>query len=117
MTKCNECCEEIDHQRYTGDTAKTMRDEGVCFSCAFWLELVERDKTNDQSLIIDGVHYVWKNDYAGMDRRYAGHAGAEFKIRFFDYREDLVTHNLWCQGKIPSHFTERMPNTAEFIRE
>jgi hypothetical protein len=41
--------------------------------------------------------------------------GARSTIRFRDGRS-VVTHNLWCQGEVPAHFREALPDNAEFIR-
>jgi len=108
---CNECQNEV-KGKYMGTYAKIMEDKGLCFSCAFWEEKVDR-KDRPEVARIDGKHYViGREESIGFSR---GFGGANFTIRFFDGRE-VRTTNLWHQGKIPTHFRDRLPDNAEFIR-
>jgi hypothetical protein len=82
-----------------------MKKEGICFSCAFWLNL-----TNDKELIvINGNAYsLGKGDGGGF-------AGRRFDIRMNSGKE-ITTHDLWHRGEIPEHFRDRLKDNAVFLK-
>lgn len=106
---CKECG-KVDHLRWIGGTAKQMKERQLCFSCNYWQDRVERVGHPDQA-IIDGVVYQVgeKNVPGGPWMR--GYGGQQFHILFNDGR-DVVTTNLWCNGKVPERFRGRLPDNA-----
>ena len=119
---CVECGEPIvyEEQSYIGDYAERMLERRVCFTCLFWLEKVDDLATGDPRIVIvDDCHY-YANDFFQKDYPFQpvmlGFGGAVWNIAWDDGRR-LTTNNLWCQGGIPDHFKERLPNNACFISE
>ena len=108
---CRECG-QIFSTTYMNDTKANMIKDNICFTCYFWkCKLSVKD--NPRTARINGTHYFIENDnYNGYAFR--GFGGREFNIRFNDGRL-VTTHNLWCQGDIPDHFKERLPNNATFV--
>lgn len=86
-----------------------------CFTCWFWISLRTQDAEQpDRVVIVDGAHYCYADD--AKPRHMAGFGGQEFRIKFHDGRE-VVTHNLWYQGKIPEWTKEHFPNNAIFVKK
>ncbi len=109
---CSICGKAYDPSRWIEEIASVMREKHICFNCAFWEENIRKDLDRDFA-VINGKHYVLGPH---TDKWPSGMGGARFKIRFADGRE-TVCDNLWCQGKIPEHFRNRLPDNAEFIKE
>lgn len=101
--------------RYSGDIGERMREETICFTCAFWQEMIEQDAGEPANVVIvDGRHYLVRPDLAPEKPKFlAGFGGARFSIRWHDGRT-AVCHNLWHQGEIPEHFREQLPDNAVF---
>lgn len=89
-----------------------LRANKTCFNCDFWLELVA---VKDEPCMVrrDGMHYCI-NDEKSIGMR--GFGGTRFKIQFHDGRY-VESTNLWCQGHIPEHFRDLLPDNAVFIRD
>lgn len=81
--------------------------------CLFWLDYA-RTASDPAHLVVEGRHYVIAKDQPKGYQGSLGHGGARFDIRFNDGRE-VVSHNLWAQGRVPEHFRERLPDNAEFV--
>ena len=113
---CVECKQEPVVREGQYISWREMRLQKVCFTCWFWREKLQyADIPN--SVRVDNVHYYLYPDIPkGEDLWFAGHGGRRFKIKFHDGRE-VTTHNLWCQGGIPAHFRDRLPNNAEFVED
>jgi len=89
-----------------------MKKEQICYQCAFWKDKIEHPNPNR---IIVGHSYYIANPYVKRPmNRTKGMDGREFYIRMFDGTL-IKTNNLWCQGKIPEHFQQNFPNTANFL--
>ena len=101
---CKECG-VIENGKWARDVEERLARLNLCHACGFWTNLLGQD-----SVRIGGEHYTI-GDGKGQFR---GHSGRAFLIRFLDGRE-VVTCDLWCQGKIPQHFKSRLPDNAEFI--
>lgn len=85
-----------------------------CLNKKFWLEIIEEKECHP---VIDGVcYYLDRNNLEGK-RGFQGFAGRRFKIRFLDTGEEVVTTNLWHNGEVPEEFRDRLPDTAEFVKE
>jgi hypothetical protein len=95
-------------------------DPTRCYSCGFWNSQLENDY-GDRRVIVKGRHYLIAPDELDSRGRprtglLVGFSGSKWLIRFHDGRE-VVTHNLWHQGEIPSAWREALPNNAEFVAE
>ena len=110
---CRECGDAL-YDSYMPKLKARIHAERMCFECIFWLDYikVQGDPTH---VIANGCHYTILPDQPSGYRGFLGHGGAEFSILFADGRE-VVTHNLWAQGSVPTRFRERMPNNAEFVQ-
>jgi len=109
---CKECG-KFETNRYWNNTAERLRKENLCFDCDFWTEKVEWTKDPQQSVRCvrtKGVHYFISQE---SDNGMKGFGGSLFHVHFNDGRV-TETRNLWCQGDIPEHFKERLPDNAEF---
>lgn len=112
---CKECG-TVDTLRWDDSTNKRLVEWQVCFTCYHWLENMELDKAQpDIFAIVDAHHYVIGTEPSANAPRYLlGFGGARKHFRFHDGRE-VISHNVWYQGKIPNHFRERMPDNAVII--
>ena len=106
---CIICGKEIEKSRYTN--AVLCSSECECFHINFWNEKVEI-KDDPRMARIQGKQYFISIEDKNLLSR--GFSGEKFKIRFFDGRE-VITTNLWCNGKIPESHKELLPDNAEFI--
>lgn len=109
--KCVECRAPLAFYRGYRDWQK-REAAGLCFSCDHWLGLIAPDAS---VAVIDGFRYSISPDQPEGFRGFIGHGGAEFVIRFDDGRE-VTTRNLWANGRVPPHFSARIPNNARFIK-
>lgn len=117
--RCQECGDVL-YTRYSGSIPEEILSRQLCFSCLFWTKLLEESEDPDV-LVVEGRRYrIGPQPPIREGRVVNAHAygfgGSRFELRFFDDREDRGTNNLWTQGKVPPHFRERMPDTAEFKR-
>ena len=122
---CRECgCHA--HNDWIGAESEKQRriDLQICFHCEYWLGLVAlRDV--DHIVRVGGWHYKIGDEslYADCKRRGEdtvglGYSGAEFCIAWKYPRQGrTISHNLWCQGRIPDRFRARLPDNAEFLSE
>lgn len=108
---CKECG-KIFSTHYTESTRSVLLEKNICFNCHFWLSKLGI-KNNPRTARINGTHYYIEDDKP-RNSSFCGFGGAEFNIRFNDGRL-VTTHNLWCQGDIPYHFKERLPDNAIFV--
>lgn len=112
--KCKICGEEFDSSNYLKDCKESMDSNQMCFTCNFWRERLEEDKTlpPHTACMIDGTHYIVGNE---NDKSYfRGFGGAEFNIQFDD-GVVIKTTNLWCQGEPKGYWKEKFPNNARFV--
>lgn len=109
--KCK-LCGQTRNVEYGGPEGRVIKERGVCFTCAFWINIIESpEEMLSRETVINGTAYAVVPDTAfGMK----GYGGQRFYIRYKDGRE-IVTHNLWCRGEIPIHFKAQLPDTAQFI--
>jgi len=102
---CVECGQMFD-ANYNRELSKRLHESSTCFYCDFWLKLIGRK----HAVRINGTHYMGRAGERGD-----GHGGRTFRIRMLGTGEEFETSNLWCQGNIPPHFRERLPDNAEFV--
>lgn len=89
-----------------------------------WKENGDRttgDRLGGTSRVIrcNGTHYTIGAEPASINYRNRdglGHAGHEFRFRLLATGEEITSHNVWYQGKIPAEFTELLPDNAELLR-
>lgn len=95
------------------DIAAEIRKH-IDFTTKYWEELIECYGPN--SVITHGIHYVIGEEPEPNERRdWLGHGGHKFTIKFKDGRE-VVSHNLWYQGPIPTRFRDRLQDNAELAK-
>lgn len=119
----------------TKEEAELAIYESVTFHRKFWDQKLEWRNNGDMTIPqkkgekpqlcirIDGQHYVVGHEPTEQELREnrqfggLGHGGHEFKIRYHNGVEycDIVTRNLWAQGKIPKEYREVLPDNAVFI--
>lgn len=107
--KCSICGKYMDSPDYSGkDFGDVCTD---CFVTRYW-DLIVKEKS--EHVIIDGNCYYIGPEHA---KGFRGYSGRRFHIHFFDGREDVITTNLWDNGKIPDSHRDRLPDTAKFIND
>jgi hypothetical protein len=60
------------------------------------------------------AYFVGEESKDGKHGWGSGFGGSEFHIHPFK-GDDIVSHNLWCQGDVPSNFKDLLPDNATFI--
>ncbi|MHA1962769.1 MAG: hypothetical protein ACW99U_21480 [Candidatus Thorarchaeota archaeon] len=109
--KCKECG-LVENNRHWAFVADRLEKSGLCQECEHWLNAVNF-KEQERVVRIKGHHYIINDEIPGP-AHLKGHKGQKFIIKFNDERQ-VVTTNLWHQGKIPEHFKERLPDNAVFL--
>lgn len=112
--KCNICGKEENPFEYNEEVSSKMIQDGICHSCMFWQNqhLLDEERGAHRWAIIDGTHYVLA-DHNG-DSFSSGSCGREHRIQFTDGYV-VKCDNLWCQGNVPAHFRDIMPDNAKFV--
>lgn len=109
--RCVECGDVL-NDSYMEPYKTQIHAQKMCMSCLHWSGYVTT-ASDPTHVVVGGYHYVISPD-GRTDCGTLGHGGAEFVIRFNDGRE-VVTHNLWAQGRVPPHFRDRLPDNGEFV--
>lgn len=98
----------------------------TCFDCQFW-----REKTtwaangdtvpsrmpgcpDDRVARAGGWHYVIRPMDHTTPPQYLGFGGRHFTFRFTDGQE-ISSNNVMCQGEIPTHWRDRLPDNAVIV--
>lgn len=121
MNKCPKCGGKKESpDDYMSCEEKTiMANQGVCFSCAFWLVHIHNWWNDPNWVRIDGTSYypevILKEGQRESSHGYKGFGGRLFRIRFSDGRT-IRTDNLWHQGTMPEWVQKQFPDNAEFVR-
>ena len=111
LPRCRECGDPT-QSNYIEPSKSQILARQLCFKCNFWINVVEDDH-DGRGIILDGVHY---RD-GGRTLRASeanGFGGAEWRLRLTSGAL-VETNNLWCQGRVPDHFRDRLPDNA--VRE
>lgn len=83
----------------------------LCHRCDHWhVKYLDRD--NPTRVRVAGTHY---RIYPPSDG-FQGFGGSKFIIAFHDGRRQ-ETRNLWCQGTLPDHYRDVLPDNAVFVSE
>lgn len=114
IIKCHLCgaTERLDDYGTSSPFYNTMREQHVCFSCAFWLDKIQNPPADRE--IIKGHHYTIHPTAKRPDNILRGFNGKEFFIRRFDGTL-IKSNNVWHQGEIPERFRKDLLDTATFI--
>lgn len=105
---CKEC--GVTHKaKYVEEVKNRMLKESLCFKCLHWTRWMEN--ASDPNVVrVNHKHYYIGDE---MARGMRGFGGSEWNIVFHDGRK-ITSTNLWFQGDIPKHFTDRLPDNAKF---
>lgn len=109
--KCKYCGEYYDYSHKYGGV-----EEGSCSDCQFWRDIIARDKGENKMtcVVVKGNHYyIGSEPDKDKPHHVLGYGGSEFIIKFKDGRY-IVSHNVWCQGKIPTNWIPQLPDNAVF---
>ncbi|WP_327335869.1 hypothetical protein OG384_04345 [Streptomyces sp. NBC_01324] len=109
----------------TAPTPRTCCKTGTCFTCEFWEEKVRRAENGDTVPAlgrdaaapvarVNGWHYIVKPFDATTPKQYLGLGGTVLTFRFTDGRQ-LTSNDVMCQGEIPAHFRDRLPDNAVIV--
>ena len=104
MNKCESCGEKGFNTSYMPTTKSRMLEKGVCFTCLFWLDVIQ-----DKSIIVIGGSAYSIGDGTGD-----GMAGRKFDIERLA-GDSFTTNDLWYRGAIPEIFKDRLPDNARFL--
>lgn len=92
----------------------------ACSTCAFWLKYVDR-KYDAAAVRVGHTHYVIGPEPSDQAYKVSnpfgcyGHGGRRFVIQFLHDDRVVTSRNLWCQGDIPEHLWDRLPDNAVFV--
>ena len=101
---------------YSGDMKERLQEKNICFSCDFWESVhAEVQRKGTKKIIVEGSAYHISKDTPGD--YFKGHGGRRFVIRYLATGEEVVSHNLWHDGDVPPNFKEKLPDTAEFVKQ
>lgn len=107
--RCHECGKR-ETLHWNALTNHQLHKARLCFDCMFWIDKINADR----AVRVNHEHYMLgEEDATGYFR---GFGGRSFRIYFFDGRV-VESNNLWCQGEIPEHFWDRLPDNARLIAD
>lgn len=86
-----------------------MQKNQLCFSCAFWTNLAENPKDNQQ--IIDGKCYQFEE----WDRFNSTYVEPTRYVLIVSKRIAIKSNHMKYVGKVPDFFEKKLPNTAKLI--
>ncbi|MFG3136112.1 hypothetical protein ACGFZA_07800 [Streptomyces sp. NPDC048211] len=108
----------------TAPTPRSCCKTGACFTCKFWEEKTRWAESGEMPAIgrhaaapvarVDGWHYIVKPLDTTSPPQFLGFSGAMFTFRFADGRQ-LTSNDVMCQGEIPTHFRDRLPDNAVIV--
>jgi hypothetical protein len=85
-----------------------------CFNEKFWRVKEEAYEAGEPFIIIDGELYFNGGYTESSDKKMIGFGGRRFDIRMNNGKE-IMTNNLWYNGKIPENHREKLADNATFI--
>lgn len=105
----------------TKDDALAHLTATLARSHAYWRGLVrhvargDRDEHGRQVIRSEGTHYIVGAEPAkGAGRDGLGFGGHRWHFRLRS-GEEIVSHNLWRQGRIPAEYRDLLPDNAEMV--
>ncbi|RSS32568.1 hypothetical protein [Streptomyces sp. WAC08241] len=99
---------------------------GNCFDCRFWNEKVTwaangdtvpsrtPGSPDDRVARARGLHYVIRPMDHTTPAQYLGFGGRLFTFQFAD-GSTVTSNNVMCQGEIPTHWRNRLPDNAVIV--
>jgi hypothetical protein len=109
---CKECGKE-QNLVYSIEINSELVNREECHSCNHFLSILRKRDQSD-CFRINGIHYMAIAEQKQTTKAYRGFGGRLFKIIPLDGRPAFISDNVWCQGEIPSHLRDRMPDNATF---
>lgn len=88
----------------------------LCHTCNFWIAYLTPEAGKRQIITQDedgSLHHYMacEEPKSREEQRWSGFGGSEMAIEFHT-GETLISHNLWSQGTIPTHFKDRFKDNA-----
>lgn len=83
----------------------------------FWKEKLNIFKDDEKWCIVDGISYHIKDFIEKLPNGSRIGIGSGGKTFYIKKKDGILfkSNNVWCQGYIPNHFKELIPDNAEFI--
>lgn len=107
-------CGEFESAHYMEPTRQRLIAKQLCFGCDHWLNIMVRQNAKDLAIIDHWVYNVHDGVKDPRNKSHLGFGGRQFKIIWTDGRVK-ESNNVWCSGKIPERFWERMPDNAKHL--
>lgn len=113
---CSCCSQEDNFSAYKPTTALLpyMIEQHVCYECAFWQNIIATPIYGQE--VIDGYLFVIHSSTLRPLHVLNFSKGKEYYIRRKSDGELIKSNNVECKGKIPEHFREQLPDTADFLK-
>lgn len=109
---CKYCGEVFDASLRYSDVDK---QEDECFTCWHWRDWLEKDKTDPDSIVVQGHHYhIGEEPKKDTDKWKLGFGGSEHRI-IRNTGKLVISHNLWHQGEITEYWRQFFPDNAVFL--
>lgn len=114
---CRECGVLKSIDEYRQETRERLHRDSLCFDCAHWTDRHARQLVDPRAIVVDGLAYSLGPEPAPTERKSwrLGCGGQRWTLRPIEGGPDVVSHNVWCQGVVPPHFRERMPDTHKEV--
>ena len=112
---CSICGDDFQYNYSKSYTLDIMKDKHCCFTCAFFIERIEKQIEAPQVYILSAdyeCHYLGNILTPGekgpseRDKGFLGYGGRTFYIKHDLYELPVKTNNMWHQGTIPEHFRD-----------
>ena len=114
---CHICGTREDLDPFCEEARNEMMEHKECFDCNHFMRLFRQIDPNDlgSSIRVDGVHYQ-AGDYfePKVGNGIKGYGGSPFVFKFKDGTIRCST-DVWCQGDIPVHLKDKLPDNAEVM--
>ena len=101
---------------------KIMEDKKVCFHCAYWYNVRERDYSDTVypyiPVVVNHSHWSYPSlEPVHFEKSYGWSCRPVPTMHYILFKDGRVaeTNQLWHQGEIPKHFRCLIPNNAVFI--
>ncbi len=108
-------CDEPVRLSFAEPTRSYLLKHNVCFSCYYWLEVLDAQNTEDERVIVNHHAYHIGLEEVSSAFHSRGYGGRPFAIQYTNRRVVRRTTNLWDNGDVPEYFWHMLPDNAEFI--
>ena len=111
-------CEEIIDFHYHETLNKILYTKTRCFSCNFWLGVINDYKTGrtfstGKVCYTPNIKRLLTREEI-RERGFVGFGGRIFHVLMRD-GEEYYTNDLWCRGDIPEIWRDQLPANAAFV--